>query len=184
MLRPILSCLALFTLASCGTAADLPAASPQPATPVVTSVAKFLTRPASITVAIKPRVEGIAVYAGYWGPELPTGDPGYKYVTGVTKAAGFQFTVPGATVCSNAFTDAKTVAGATLPTGTAPGGIELKFMMPNGWAAGQPGITPDDNEVATVLVDGVALAPLPYITYNSSPSKNLYLSSWLLGCTP
>ena len=147
------------------------------------SVEKALT-PATVTVEVHPRIEGIAIYAGYYGPGLPMIDPGYKYVTGISKATGFTFTVPGSAVCENGFTTAKALDGQPIPAGIVPKGIEMKFAMPNGWSAGVPGQTPGDNEVAKIVVNGTELGPLPIMTYNGSDNRNLYISSWLLGCTP
>lgn len=140
--------------------------------------------PGTVSVEIKPRIDGITVYAGYYGPGLPAGDPGYVYQTGVTKAAGLTFSVPGAAVCGLTFTNAKALDGVPLPSGIFPKGMEMKFAMPNGWAAGTPGVTPGDNEVAEIRLNGVLLAPVPIMTYNGSDAKNMFVSSWLFGCTP
>ena len=138
--------------------------------------------PTSISVQIMPRIEGITVYAGYWGPGLPPGDPGYQYVTGVTKATGLTFSVPGSAVCANGFTTAKALDD--IPVVSVPKGMEMKFAMPGGAIAGMPGLTPFDNEVATVIVGGQTLAPLPTMTYTGNNNRNLFVSSWLFGCTP
>lgn len=140
--------------------------------------------PTTISIEIKPRIEGIAVYAGYWGPGLPPGDPGFIYQTGVTRATGYTFSVPGTAVCGNGFTSAKALDGIAIPTGRTPQGMEMKFIMPNGWSAGEVGLTPNDNEVAEIRVNGTLLAPLPIMTYTGNDNRNLYVSSWLLGCTP
>lgn len=151
--------------------------------PATEHATKKLT-PTAITVQITPKIEGLTVYAGYYGPGLPPGDAGYIYKTGVTKAAGLTFTVPGSAVCGNAFTTAKALDGVPIAAGVYPHGMELKFAMPNGWTAGMPGQTPGDNEVATIVVDGQTLAPLPIMTYTGNDNRNLFISSWLFGCTP
>lgn len=183
-MRHIVLSSALALLGACGgTQPEQSGLTMPPATlPVISKVQAVSYTPSTVTVHIAPKIEGIAVYAGYWGPGLPMGDPGYVYQTGITKASGYTFTVPGSAVCGNGFTQAAALDGQTLVA--TPQGMEMKFIMPNGTVAGTPGATPGDNEVATVTVGGQVLAPLPIMTYTGNGNRNLFVSSWLFGCLP
>jgi hypothetical protein len=140
--------------------------------------------PPSIPIEINTRVNGVSVYMAYFHPSVPAGDPGYRLITGINRNSPVTVTIPGNPACVRGITNVATLDGVPQG-GTVPQGIELKVIMPNGQAAGISGKTPGDNEVIFLKVNGLTpLAALPYLTYIDNSNRNLFINSWLLGCTP